>query len=911
MATDNEPDNLPVPAESARTYIRIRPTDATLAAATLTAQHRRLHHLLQPPRGWRATPPTLELLLVSSEANTVDYYAGITDPEKHDGLERVLRSLFPDAYEFDRVTCADSWLAAPAHAAGSVATIEYHGRGDHPKDWQTQLTPYETFVADEHGRVPLASVVEALATSETPAVYQVLLRAKPDWTRAARNRVIALEAYQDTVIDQVTNAIMGPPESDVRLPPADETRIEEIQAREAHTTFETAVRVAAFGEGAVQLTETLQSAFVEVGRSTYTIRPRQNTGRRAKAVFSQIEKRAFPTRTLRNRLPIARRTRSTIVADCTEIANFTMLDGNALTDAGVRSVGSTPSEQSPVTRPPAKQLETYQTAGMTLGYPLDEDGTPDSTPIALPPSLQPMHLAWFGKSGSGKTVAIINAILDAVASTEGVNIIVDWKGDGLGEEYCAAHYARYGTLDNVSYFDCARVLPAFSFFDIRDELAAGISRTTAVEDRVDHYIEILTQLMGRERFDQAVRSPDIIRYLTKAAFDPIHGDDAYSHRHLHGMVRRMHERQSAPGVSDPDLERMLGGVVANQTRSFDEIMQGVANRMEKIPVDRRLARIFNHVPADDDDPHFDLLDYLDETHVIIFDMGSLRSDAQRVLTLVVFSNLWTALRRRHRQYREMEAKSDMDLPLVNLFIDEAASVVTSDLLTDLLSQGRSFRCSVTLATQFPGQLKDQDQRVYEEILNNVSTFVTGNVAVDPLLAERLATDDMDATAVGNRLRALRRGQWLVNLPANFNEPEPRPFLVGSVSLPRATPMAHSRSHHASSVRSSVPSPLLTPEHSILRASHLRRRTPRCTATIQLPRWTKRGRWLASRSTASIVRFRTRSDCQPQSNTTPNYMRFGVSGVIAAITRQSRDWSGLSNAVRVLTMSIPTTSPSAS
>jgi hypothetical protein len=68
-------------------------------------------------------------------------------------------------------------------------------------------------------------------------------------------------------------------------------------------------------------------------------------------------------------------------------------------------------------------------------------------------------------------------------------------------------------------------------------------------------------------------------------------------------------------------------------------------------------------------------------------------------------------------------------------------------------------------------------------MNNISTFVTGNVPVDHRLAERLATDEMDPQTVGNRLRALRRGQWLVSLPAAFDQPEPRPFLVGSASPP--------------------------------------------------------------------------------------------------------------------------------
>jgi hypothetical protein len=46
---------------------------------------------------------------------------------------------------------------------------------------------------------------------------------------------------------------------------------------------------------------------------------------------------------------------------------------------------------------------------------------------------------------------------------------------------------------------------------------------------------------------------------------------------------------------------------------------------------------------------------------------------------------------------------------------------------------------------------------------------------------------MDAQQVGNRMRALRRGQWLVSLPAAFDRPEPRPFLVQSAPLPPGHP----------------------------------------------------------------------------------------------------------------------------
>jgi hypothetical protein len=345
----------------------------------------------------------------------------------------------------------------------------------------------------------------------------------------------------------------------------------------------------------------------------------------------------------------------------------------------------------------------------------------------------------------------------------------------MPEDYLRAHYAEHGDLDDIYYFDCAATLPALSFFDIRPQLDAGINRASAVQNVVDHYIELLRGVMGTDRFEQAVRSPDIIRYLVKSLFDPVHGSDAFTHADLQAAVQQLRTTRQPPEVSDPELEAMLEDIIANNERSFSELLQGVANRIEKIPLDDRLARLFNHVHADGE-PRFDFHDVLDEDAVVVFDLGGLRTESQRVLTLVLLSNIWTALQRRARTGTD-------DPSLVDLYLEEAASVAATDLLSDLLTQSRSFGLSITLAMQFPAQLQQADADAYAELLNNVSTIVTGNVPVDEQLATRFATAEMPPEDVGNRLRALERGQWFVSLPAPFGEAEPRPFLVESLPLP--------------------------------------------------------------------------------------------------------------------------------
>ncbi|MFD1646033.1 ATP-binding protein [Haloarchaeobius litoreus] len=784
MAKEEANPDLPVPTDDDRTYIRIRPTDTPINAQTVATQLSRLHAKQLPKadawyrRPFQSTRPTYETLLVS-DGTTVTYYVGV-ESDLADSTGRLLRSLYPDTYEFTQQDWApDRTLLDTEH----LAAVEYLGQVERARDWQTKLTDFESFLTDEHARIPLATIVETMADAEVPMVYQVLFRPRAEWASERDERVLALKEQHETIGDQVLTAVFGPPE-DPTLPVADEARVEELGERFPRRSFDVTARLAiadARNQTPIQaIAHELADAFRHVSHTSYEVAGRVRTDSKAQRVLEDIRNRTAhePSyRRLRKR-PWRRPESRGIVMDYQELGALTVVDGAALTDAGDRTVEPTPGERQTLQRPPPTILDEYTTRGLTLGRPLTEDATTEPDPIALPEELQPLHVAWFGKTGAGKSTGLTAGILDNHQATDGASIVVLPKGDGMATDYMRAHYAKYGHLNNVLYYDCSKVLPAFSFFDIRDQLDAGIPRTTAVEDSVDHYLEILGQVMGTERFERAVRSPDIIRYMVKALYDPVSGDDAFSHRELHAAVRQLHERQTAPAVSDPDLERMLAGVTANRARSFDEIMQGVANRIEKIPIDQRLAAIFDHVPQDDD-PHFDLVDYLDENVVIILDTGSLRPAAQRVLTLLVLSNLWTALRRRLN-------RSDGDPPLANLYIEEAASVADSELLQELLAQARSFGCSVTLAMQFPAQLKE-DRRIYDELLNNVSTVVTGNVPRDRELAARLATDDMDARDVGNRLRALQRGQWMVKLPAAYGQPEPRPFTVESVAPPAGHP----------------------------------------------------------------------------------------------------------------------------
>jgi hypothetical protein len=892
-----------------RTYIRVQPADQPLSTRAAVKWTKRLHDVADDGSGvlnLRRILPfvgsdalAVECCLATRGADDgVAYYLGIAgrdddaDPDRLARLERACETALPRSYDIERVT----WH--PAEVLGmepeATAALAIQGTADRTNDWQTPLTPYtelverERLTTDEGARPPLATVADALADSPVPAVYQALLRPYRDWNSDRADRIQALEAHQDTVRDQVLEAFVGPPEGDVDLPPDDRARIEDLQDCDPAHSFVLTVRAVAVGDGGDTTTpETVVrevgDAFADCdgahhGLTTDVVTSTRNRGDK----YHDTRTRAVAEPGyggIWNRLCPGAATSPGIVVDAREAPTFVALDGTRLPSAARRGVDPTPDERTHDGPPPAERVARYD-AGMPLGRPSSADGPVER--VRLPPALQSLHLAWFGRTGAGKTTALLAAALENHAATDGLDLVVAPKGDGFATEYLRAHYARFGDLDDVVYFDCSEFVPAVPFFDVRDELAAGVPRATAVEETVDHYLEILRSVMGDDRFDRAVRAPDVIRYLLKAQFDPVHGDDAFSHRDLHAAARRMAERGSAPAVSDDDLERMLATVTSNRARTFDEIMQGVANRIEKLPADRRLARIFNHIatgdrettvtaaaagdgkpsatvaaptadtaaggpdtegqlhgpgPAEpsgareaggprdagdpgeaDPGPYVDLGDLLDEDVVVVLDTGGLRDEPRRVLTLVLLSNLWTALRRRKQRDEEHAAgdaagdgaarsddedngwgldwggnesvdrreDSDGDDPLVNVYLEEAASVVNTDLLRDLLREGRGFDCSVTLAMQFPGQVRDDAPEVHDELLNDVGTVISGPVSDDRGLARRFATADQSADDVAPRLRALSRGEWLTALPARFGERAPQPFVLESVREP-ATP----------------------------------------------------------------------------------------------------------------------------
>jgi len=217
-------------------------------------------------------------------------------------------------------------------------------------------------------------------------------------------------------------------------------------------------------------------------------------------------------------------------------------------------------------------------------------------------------------------------------------------------------------------------------------------------------------------------------------------------------------------------------------------MDAVGNRLDKLREDAHLRRIFSHVPEQGDDGEyvdnrFDFREFLDEDATILFDLGDLRPEAQRAITLLLLSNLWDAV-----QVRRRDGKTDYE-KLTNLIIEEAAPVASTKLVSEqLLPQGRSFGLSMGLVMQFPEQVRNRSERAYNEVLNNIKTKLIGNISIERDLAESLAHEDLSPTDLRNRINTLPSGEWIAQLPSpSFGETGPAPFSVKPLPIAAGHP----------------------------------------------------------------------------------------------------------------------------
>lgn len=721
----------------------------------------------------------------------------------------------------------------------------WSGIGERSRDWMTPIKQYSNTQEDgtnsnseSPARAPLATAVERLAEAKAPTALQVLFTRYSNWQKAAKSRKKQIETKHDGALQSAKTSLADmvygtdqerirdrrrgrdPPNVGESTQQTSSAANGDVASRQAlidqkgpSQTFLVNLRAVAVlpdtpkdieRAKVANNIETLANSFNHLDGYFYHLdgsrvsKSLTNIRNPARKELTRLLNRSFNQSWMGKRRP-------QLVLNADELANFVAVpSAQTLTTEGSRGARGKERLRQPLPLPDPDLLDEFSGPGMAFGKPLQDRNEPLDEPIRIPPNLLTTSYIRAASTGSGKSKATQNEMLSLDEHVPGPTVLLEGKGDGMVENYLHAHYAKNGNLDDVYYFNAPATLPAVSFFDIRPALAMGRTRGDAVQDKVEHFHEIMRLILGEERHDQAYVANETLTFLIKALFDREYGQDAFGLEDLIQAVFEMSRDQTVPELCEANehVERSLVQKCQVDERQFQQTMGAAANRLDKIVEHEHLYQMFTHVPEWDGDAEeyvgnaFDFREFLDEDSVILFDLGEFRSESQNALTMILLSNLWDAVQGRRGGGQSLiggtrQSESDDDDTIVNMIIEEAAPVATSSLVYEqFIPQGRAFGVSLGLIMQYPEQVAQHStsDRAYTEILNNVKTKLIGNIATDAKLAESMAHENLSTSEFRNRVSRLPPGEWIAQLPSpRFGKTGPTPFSLASLPIPDGHP----------------------------------------------------------------------------------------------------------------------------
>lgn len=721
--------------------------------------------------------------------------ATLADLESFEGLDELANLEGFDPGLLDGANDPDAPVSGPDEADDPTppAMVRWGGVETKNNDWMTLLSQFSEVSVDieEAFRSPLSVLLEQATETNEPFLFQAVFTPRRDWTKEAeahkRNLKMGTTGMWSAFKQEAGAMLFGTSEEERRQrhrpdtpeqiggtlsgggdgPSTRHSRMGQIDLKQPTVTFDLSLRAG----GDPSVINGVTGAFTALSGPYYGVE-----GAAVDAVDREFEDLcgARLGRTgIRERFG---NTNPIIVTSPDELANFvTVPNTGALPKASRGASGGSPDARSPLTATDEELLAKFDT-GMCIGEA--ETATPDrpNIPISLTAEQLTHHVLRASTTGSGKTTAMVNDGLSAYEELDGPIFIFDKKGGSMATEYKRAHFRRFGDLDEVIHLPVPGPngeLPAFPFFDIRPQVAAGMSREAAVQEKVDRYNELLEYVLGEEQHNQAFVAQEILSNLIVALFDPVYGDEAFAISDLLGAATQMQTEQVIPDVSDPELHATLRRHFSGDERRFATSIDAVLNRITKLKERDFIWRMLNFVPEWDDDTRqyadeqmlLDLDRLLDSSKVILVDTGEFRPASSNVFTVLMLDYLWSWVRLRERWNRGVPAPDEGYC--VNLIIDEAAPIMQASLVRDeMIPDAREFALAFELIVHFPEQVKRDalDTRAYKEILRNINTKLIGKLAIDDELATTLFHEELDAIELSNRIASLPRGEWLAQLP---------------------------------------------------------------------------------------------------------------------------------------------------
>ena len=424
--------------------------------------------------------------------------------------------------------------------------------------------------------------------------------------------------------------------------------------------------------------------------------------------------------------------------------------------------------------PPKHVLTTDTSGGIPIGLLYESATQPSEKPLVIPPSQRRRHIAHISRSGAGKTTTCQIAALSAAKNNSGLTFIVDPKG-GFATEFLPMCYHSDINLEDITVIEAVEALPILPLFTLTpylDNPEIDISRERLIEIVVDAAMGVFeATAFDKKGFNQAFQSLDLLRTIISSLFNS--GLNSFNIEDLVSELNSVSEGTYSVSVSDSRYQTVINTLVNESAKTRKALANGAIRRLTPLLRSSLTADAFG--TASELSEQIDFYSLMDDNVVMIFDMSGISSVRREQLGRAVVSQFFVAGRLRQRSTRDIH-------PLASLFLDEAHVFSDSQILLDIMAEGREFNVGLYLMSQLLSQFSD---RSIESLSGNIGTFVCG--PSDALAAQAAVDHKYIQTDAKRILGEVPVGDWLVSMTAPRGHMPFDPFVVGALPLPKGHP----------------------------------------------------------------------------------------------------------------------------
>ena len=349
--------------------------------------------------------------------------------------------------------------------------------------------------------------------------------------------------------------------------------------------------------------------------------------------------------------------------------------------------------------------------GTLLGINVDRNA---SSNVYITADDRMRHFYAIGQTGTGKTTLLKNMIAQDILAGEGV-CMIDPHGSDIQDILSIIPKDRY---EDVIYFDPGYTLRPMALNMLEYDLRYPEQKTFVVNEMLSIFNKLFDmKVAGGPMFEQYFRNAvllvmedpasgntllDVSRVLSNKAFREM----KLSHCNNPVVVQFWREIADKAGG-----EASLQNVVPYITSKFDVFLSNDIMR----PIIAQEHSTFN------------FREVMDKKKILLVNLskGRLGDINANLIGLILVGKILMAALSRSDSF-------GADLPPFYLYIDEFQNI-TTDSISQILSEARKYKLSLTIAHQFIAQLEDE---IKEAVFGNVGSIASFRVGADD--AEYLA-----------------------------------------------------------------------------------------------------------------------------------------------------------------------------